>query len=148
MLCSLAGALDGHKHLDLTELLSDDPASAAPVPTSRRRPWLAALLSLFLTGLGHTYAGRPARGAALWLATFVVGLLAFFFIVVLPSAPALVVFIILLLGPPIAVAVAAWRVARGSEPAYELHWYNRWYWYLAALVLASFVVQPRVKSFL
>jgi hypothetical protein len=27
----------------------------------RRRPWLAALLSLVAMGLGHVYNGRPGR---------------------------------------------------------------------------------------
>lgn len=36
-------------------------------PTSPRIPWIAAVLSLFCTGLGHVYCGRVRRGAILFL---------------------------------------------------------------------------------
>ena len=124
------------------------PTISSPSPTTRRRPWLAALLSLLLTGLGHVYTGRPKRAARLWLATFLLAVVALFLVVVLPSTPALVVFVVLLIGPPVAVAVDAWRLARASDSAYPLQWYNRWYWYAAAIGLASLVVQPRLRTFL
>lgn len=38
----------------------------ATSPGTRRSPWLAALLSLFLPGLGHIYVGRTRRGLALF----------------------------------------------------------------------------------
>lgn len=125
-----------------------DPTITSPSPTTRRLPWLAALLSLLLTGLGHVYTGRPKRAATLWLATFLLSLIALFLVVVLPSVLAVVAFVVLLIGPPVAVAVDAWRAARVSESAYPLRWYNRWYWYAAAIGLASFVVKPRLKTFL
>ena len=45
-------------------------ASAAEVVNRPRRPWLAALLSLFFVGLGQLYAGRLFRALA-WLALYV-----------------------------------------------------------------------------
>jgi signal peptidase I len=38
-------------------------------PSAPRSPWIAALLSLFCTGLGHLYAGRLVTGLALFLAS-------------------------------------------------------------------------------
>ena len=35
-------------------------------PHSRRRPWFAALLSVFLPGLGQVYGGAERRGVALF----------------------------------------------------------------------------------
>ena len=35
--------------------------------TRPRKPWIAAVLSLFCTGLGHLYCGRVARGVTLFL---------------------------------------------------------------------------------
>ncbi|MHC4472817.1 MAG: signal peptidase I [Planctomycetota bacterium] len=40
-------------------------------PTRQRTPWIAAVLSLFCTGLGHVYCGRVARGATLFLLAMV-----------------------------------------------------------------------------
>lgn len=44
-------------------------------PTSRKRPWLAVLLALAVTGLGHAYLRRWLRGFAWFAATFAAVLL-------------------------------------------------------------------------
>ncbi len=56
------------------------PACGEPQPLLegvRRRPfkklWVAVLLSLLVTGLGHVYLGRWRRGLAILAATIVVG---------------------------------------------------------------------------
>ena len=56
------------------------PACGEPQPLLdgvRRRPvkktWVAVLLSLLITGLGHVYLGRWRKGLAILAATFVVG---------------------------------------------------------------------------
>jgi signal peptidase I len=66
-------------------------------------------------------------------------------LVVVPSAPALALCLLLLAGTAIAIAVDAWRTARGIDAAFQPRWYNRWYWYAATIVLADLVVQPRIK---
>ena len=57
------------------------PACGEPQPVLkgvRRRPvkktWVAVLLSLLVTGLGHLYLGRWRRGLAILAATLVVGI--------------------------------------------------------------------------
>ncbi len=46
----------------------DDPrAGASPLPVEAPEPWLAVLLTAFLPGTGHLYAGRVGKGWALWL---------------------------------------------------------------------------------
>jgi hypothetical protein len=42
-------------------------ASAAPNVGRPRRPWLAAVLSFLIPGLGYLYAGFPRRAALLFL---------------------------------------------------------------------------------
>ena len=129
--------------------MTSNPPLDSPVrPGSRRRPWVAALLSLVLSGLGHTYAGQPRRGIALWAAAFIAGLLGLFALVVLPSTLALAAFLLLIIAPPIAVAVDAWRAAQRAAPDYHPHWFNRWYWYAGAFVLVALIVQPRLKHLL
>ncbi|MXR41188.1 zinc ribbon domain-containing protein [Halobaculum sp. WSA2] len=44
-------------------------------PTGRKRPWLAVLLALAVTGLGHAYLRRWLRGFAWFAATFAAVLL-------------------------------------------------------------------------
>jgi len=40
---------------------SQDAVSHTTPTTRRRRPWVAAILTLFGVGLGHVYCGRPSR---------------------------------------------------------------------------------------
>lgn len=46
---------------------SDDPARPARAASPHVRPWVAVLLSLACTGLGHLYAGAERRGLAFFL---------------------------------------------------------------------------------
>ena len=52
-----------------------------------RKPWLAALLSLPLAGLGHLYAGSPRRAAAFFGGELVATLVGLFLLVSWPVAP-------------------------------------------------------------
>ncbi len=56
------------------------PACGEPQPIlegtrrrSAKKPWVAVLLSLLVTGLGHLYLGRWRRGLAILAATITVG---------------------------------------------------------------------------
>ena len=48
---------------------------SAPGTASAKRPrrWLAVVLSLFSSGLGHAYAGFPLRGFAIVVGLFLAG---------------------------------------------------------------------------
>jgi signal peptidase I len=111
------------------------PAEGAGVPSHRRRPWIAVVLSLVLPGLGHFYAGRPGAAALRYL---LAGAAAVASLMLVASLP---------LGAwsfPLAVAVGlatyAWialdarRVAVTASPDYRLRSYNRWYVYVALIV--------------
>ena len=56
-------------------------SSSGGVQPIRRKPWLAALLSLPLAGLGHLYAGSP-RGAAVFFGGELVTTLVWLFLLV------------------------------------------------------------------
>jgi signal peptidase I len=60
------------------------------VPSASRSPWIAALLSLFCTGLGHIYAGRLVTGLALFLASLLFVPLALLAACLEPATPVLV----------------------------------------------------------
>ena len=100
-----------------------------------RRPWLAALLSLLLPGLGHVYAGRFTRGVAAFalasLASVVVTLLC---LVVPPSRWLLALVVTVSVGVIVGVAVDAARAAREAQRPYEIKRVNRWPVYAAVVV--------------
>jgi signal peptidase I len=105
----------------------------------RRLPWLAALLSLLTPGLGQLYSGRPKRAVAWFLVAAVAGgafygARALGLIAenpgILPAVYALLVAIW------IGAIVDAWRVA-AQAGSIALAWYNRWYLYLAIMLLSG-----------
>jgi signal peptidase I len=96
-------------------------------PSADRQPWIAAVLSLLATGLGHIYCGRIATGLVLFLAV-----LAFAPIIVLasrlsPSTAVLVGLIVALLavvGVMMFAVVDAYRVCRRVRDQFEPRDYN------------------------
>lgn len=84
---------------------------------TRRKPWLAALLSLTLAGIGHLYAGNPRRAVAFFGGELVTALLLLILLVYWPFAPwNLIVGAIVFQGWRIAAAVDAFRYA-ARQPA-------------------------------
>ena len=115
-------------------------ATAAERPPKRRRPWLAALLSLVVPGLGQLYNGelrRAVRFVALFAAVFAVGLILFRFVAAplafLAGAMALVVGAFAL---ALGSAVEAFRSA-GRLQAVVLGRFQRLWIYLSVIVLAT-----------
>jgi signal peptidase I len=106
-------------------------------PTARRQPWVAGVLSLFCTGLGHIYCGHVATGLILFLAFLlfapVIALATF-----LPQSTATLAIILLavlaVLGLIVFAAMDAYRVARKERDGYQLREYNR------GLVYALFIL--------
>lgn len=110
------------------------PDSIAPPLASRRpSPGIAAFLSLLLPGVGHLYAGRVARGLALFgLALVLIGLLVLVLRGVLPWFPIMVGLIgALLLLMTFAAIDAMLAARRAVMPAP----YGAWLVCLVALVL-------------
>lgn len=105
--------------------------------TKRRSPVVAVLLSLLMPGLGHVYCGMPARGIAFylgqWVLIAVVGLSGLIF-----SLGGLIAAVAIDAAYHIFIVVeAAIKAARLKE--IHLNWYNRWYVYVAAIFLLSFI---------
>jgi hypothetical protein len=71
---------------------ADEPLFGRPLPP--RRGWGAAVLSLFVPGLGHVYAGRGRRGLALALGGMVTAVGAIFLTLIV-RVPALRILLIL-----------------------------------------------------
>jgi signal peptidase I len=84
-------------------------------PTHARMPWVAAVLSLFCTGLGHIYCGRVATGLILFLASLLFAPLVMLAAFLAPSTPvllALILGLLSVLGLYAFATVDAYRLAR------------------------------------
>ena len=107
-----------------------------------RRPWMAVVLSLLSTGLGHIYCGRVVTGLVLFLASLLFAPSAVLAANLSPSLPVLLGLLLCFAGV-LAVyvysVVDAWRVARRLRHHYEPKEYNRGVVYaLFILVGASY----------
>lgn len=111
----------------------------------RRRPLLAALLSLPMPGLGHLYAGDPVHALSMALGAPAVlailglsGVLSTFYGLAALLAGAL--------GLVLYAPISAYLRARARRD-YRLRPFNRWYWYLAfygaAVALSTLLLDHR-----
>lgn len=105
----------------------------------KRRPFLALLLSIAGTGLGHIYCGRLAKGLFLFFLSF-----AFAPIIVMSmghtsstfSLIAVIGSIIILISVFFYAVVDSFLLARKVGGEYVLKEYNRWYVYLLFIVVS------------
>ncbi len=108
-----------------------------------RHRGLAMLLSLGLPGLGELYAGKP-RAAGVTFAVFYALSAVSIGVVFAPVGGVVAVLL------PLTAVLAAWvitlvraaRAARQAPEPYALRVYNRWYWYLVAILIGVFVLRP------
>lgn len=115
------------------------------VATKPRKPWLAALLALILSGLGQLYAGEPRRALAVYLGS--VALLAAALVTVLPKTfSGLIVFVLAELSYRLWSMWDSARIARRKQD-YVLEPFNRWYWYVAAVLVLNVFIGPRLNAF-
>lgn len=109
-----------------------------------RRAWLAALLSLLVTGLGQLYAGRPVRALTLYFASLAL-LVGFVMSGALRAFAGLIVFLLACLLFSAWVLWDAVHIARRSGD-YSPKRFNRWYVYVAAWLVSGFLIAPRLLA--
>ena len=105
----------------------------------RRRPFVAALLTLFGGGVGFLYVGKVRLAIILAvMPVILVAVAAWTGLVFLPAGFYVLAFLLalLLFGSPVLAAVAARRQGEA-----ELRWYQRWYFY--AIWLFVFAVPAK-----
>ena len=104
-----------------------------------RKPWLAALLSLALAGLGHLYAGNPRGAVVFFCGEVVATLLSLILLVYWPFAPwNLFVGVGAGLGWRLLAAVSAFRYTVGQPPCTGRSAWIRWPVYAAVYLAANY----------
>jgi len=111
----------------------------------RRRPWIAAVLTFFLSGLGQVYAGRARRGALIFILSLTAATAFLLGWMRHPSFRFMALWLVVAASVKIGLMIDAAWVARAAPVPFSLKAYNRWYVYVAALLLADYFVFPLFK---
>lgn len=105
--------------------------------SKKRRPILAAVLSLLMPGLGHVYAGDIRKGFSLIGIEYGAILLSGIF-GILSTFHGIAGLILLAVGFYVFVIASSVRLARNNKE-YQLRSYNRWYWYILIFITVSVI---------
>lgn len=114
----------------------------------KRDPGLASVLSIFLPGLGHVYAGNLAKGIALPILLPPLSFLFAFILLVTSGAKyALILGIILFPCLYLFIIIDAYKTARNQDEEYVLKRFNKWYVYLVIFVVFGLILQTASSVF-
>jgi len=112
----------------------------------RRKGWPAALLSLFMPGLGHLYCGKPLAGILYFLGMIVIDNAAIAILVHLDLPPYNVFIpILIFLIYRIYVIISACGTAAKVSAEYAASWYNQFFVYLG-MFLVGYVIYSFVLT--
>jgi signal peptidase I len=108
-----------------------------------RKPLFALALSLFLTGLGQVYNGKPKKGILLFLMSIIFPFLLFQLSVVGPDKM-LILFLLLSflasLGIYVWAALDAWKQAKRIRKDYKLRIYNKIHVYILLIIVWNLLI--------
>ena len=109
--------------------------------SNQRQSWLAALLSLFMPGLGHLYCGKELKAIILFIGSIIVYNVSLVILVYVDSHPVnFIAALILILLYYIYVIKNAVRTARKTSVQFTPSWYNQSYVYLGLFLIGVFVM--------
>ena len=109
-----------------------------------RKVWKAVVLAILTPGLGHLYDGRPRVAGLAFVACYAAWLGLAVARFGGPSMPGLVSALAASLAVPIGFVVHAGLTARRAPVPFPSKRYDRWWVYLAAILVVLFVWQPAV----
>jgi signal peptidase I len=112
-------------------------------PVRRRKPWASVVLSLITPGLGHLYAGAPRAALLVFLLCSVVFAASTAAGALLPWPPFNI--LLMVVGSVAAIvgaASSAYGFARRAPEDYRLRRSNRWYIYVALVLVAAYGIRP------
>lgn len=107
----------------------------------RRRPWVAGLLTILETGLGHLYSGNPGRGLILFCIDQLLFLLFIAsFLIVKPNALHMIIGLSAILIFAVYCIVDAVLAAKRNGENYQPAKHNRWFVYVGFVLVAWLLV--------
>jgi signal peptidase I len=109
-----------------------------------RKPWLAALLSVLVTGLGHIYSGKVRKGLFLYLFQAIVLIVILSIVVFYTNIYSFIFAFVTGIAFVVYCAADAFKTAGFGKDSYTLKKYNRWYVYVLCYILANIILQPVV----
>jgi signal peptidase I len=115
-------------------------AEAIVQTKNRRWPWLAVTLSVIMTGLGHIYCGKFAKGLVL---TLLSGILIPIISGALSVSHSTIRIVVIITSLFISLVVwlfgiiDSWYTARHITDSYTLKDYNRWYVYIILILMGT-----------
>ncbi len=109
-----------------------------------RKLWLAVLLSILVTGLGHIYSGKVQKGLFLYFFQAIVLIFILSSVVFYTNIFSYIFAFISGIAFIIYCAADALKAARFGKISYSLKRYNRWYVYMLCYILANIIIQPVV----
>lgn len=101
--------------------------------TSRRKPWIAGVLSVLEPGLGHLYSGQGRKAFVIFLLPLFLYPLMYFLISTDHIVALLVTIALLAVFFYVFVLIDAIRYSRTLGNEYEAQWFNKWYVYVAVV---------------
>ena len=113
------------------------------IPNYPRRPWVAFLLGLSMTGLGQIYNGSLVKGlvfvSIIMITAFLLGMAWSY---ILPSLSFLVIIFLAAITLHVGCAVLAYRQSRQVDPQLRLEWYCKPIGLIVIYLFFSFIVTP------
>lgn len=108
-----------------------------------RRPWIAAVLTWLVPGLGQLYGGEPRRALVIYLG----GISLITVLLVSGTTRTFFGLILCVVAVLLFLLWVIWDAVRISQrkKEYELKPYNRWYLYVAVVVVAG-LIPPRLLA--
>ena len=119
------------------------------IRSKERKPLFALALSLFLTGLGQLYNGKPKKGILLFFISLVFPLLLFQLSVVGPGRMPIALLLLSFLsdlGIYVWAAMDAWKQAKRVEKGYMLKAYNKLSIYVLLIIIANFLAYGLIMN--
>jgi signal peptidase I len=113
-----------------------------------RSKWKTAFLTLLTMGLGHIYCGEVKRGFIFFAIHYVLILLSFILLKLSPSLTSLATIAIVMLSYFIYCLTDALKVSRKKTHYYEMQKYNRWYVYVAVILIFLLIPRPLTRNYI
>lgn len=107
-----------------------------------RKLWVAGVFTFLTIGLGHMYSGRAKKGIALFFGQYVALIGCMISLFIHPSLFVISVCVLFGFAYFLYSLFDAIQISKRLKVSYQLKRYNRWYIYLAVLIIGSFVIQP------